>query len=177
MEPEQLGEIVGEVGRFVAREFEVSPVTLAVDVEDALPLVAVDEPQIRQALLNLLRNARESMPEGGEVRLEARRRAGGVEIRVLDHGDGIPAQQRPHIFDLFYSTKERGTGLGLPLTQQIVIAHAGTIGIGDVEGGGTVFTPVVPRRASGQRRGRSGGVIRPGRPAGAAGRRRASRGR
>ncbi|MFK7987488.1 MAG: ATP-binding protein [Sandaracinaceae bacterium] len=140
LEPEQIGIIVSEVGRFVAREFEVSPVTLAVDVEDPLPDVDVDEPQIRQALLNLLRNARESMPDGGEVRLVARRSDGGVEVRVSDRGEGIPVQQRAHIFDLFYSTKERGTGLGLPLTQQIVAAHGGSIRCDDQPGGGTEFT-------------------------------------
>ena len=102
--------------------------------------MAADEPQIRQALLNLLRNARESMPEGGEVKLECLPMDGGVVIRVSDQGEGIPPDKRPHIFDLFYSTKERGTGLGLPLTMQIVAAHGGTIRCEDAPEGGTVFT-------------------------------------
>lgn len=140
LEPESLGEIVEEVGRFVAREMETSNVRLRVEVEPGLPLVAADEPQIRQALLNLLRNAREAMTAGGEVGLEARGVDGGVEIRVSDQGSGISANERAHIFDLFYSTKERGTGLGLPLTQQIVAAHAGKIRCEDGEDGGTVFS-------------------------------------
>ncbi|MCZ7685852.1 MAG: ATP-binding protein [Sandaracinaceae bacterium] len=114
LEPESLGDIVLEVGRFVAREMETSSVRLRVEVAPDLPLVAADEPQIRQALLNLLRNAREAMSEGGEVGLEARSEAGGVEIRVIDQGPGIPPVERAHIFDLFYSTKERGTGLRPP---------------------------------------------------------------
>ena len=145
LENEQLGEIVDEVGRFVAREFETSLIRLHVDVAPGLPLVAADEPQIRQALLNLLRNARESMPEGGRVDLEAREAEGGIEILVTDRGAGIPREKRLHIFDLFYSTKERGSGLGLPLTQQIVSAHGGTIACDDAEGGGTVFTMWLPR--------------------------------
>lgn len=144
LEPESLGEIVEEVGRFVAREMAHSAVRLAVEVEPELPLVAADEPQIRQALLNLLRNAREAMAEGGEVRLEARRSDGGVEIRVTDEGPGIPAVERAHIFDMFYSTKERGTGLGLPLTQQIVAAHAGRIRCQDGVPGGSVFSVWLP---------------------------------
>ncbi len=140
LEPESLGEIVLEVGRFVAREMETSSVRLRVEVEPDLPLVAADEPQIRQALLNLLRNAREAMSDGGEVGLEARAEAGGVQIRVIDQGPGIPPVERAHIFDLFYSTKERGTGLGLPLTQQIVAAHAGRIRCDDGPSGGTVFS-------------------------------------
>ncbi len=139
LEPESLGEIAEEVGRFVAREMESSSVSLRVEVEPGLPLVAADEPQIRQALLNLLRNAREAMSEGGEVRLEASTVDGGVEIRVRDRGPGIPPNERAHIFDLFYSTKERGTGLGLSLTQQIVAAHGGRIRCDDAPGGGTVF--------------------------------------
>ncbi len=140
LEPESLGDVVDEVGRFVAREMETSAVRLWVRVEPDLPLVAADESQIRQALLNLLRNAREAMAEGGEVRLEARQVEGGVEIRVSDQGPGIPFEERAHIFDMFYSTKERGTGLGLPLTQQIVAAHGGRIRCEDAEGGGTVFS-------------------------------------
>jgi len=144
LEPEPLGELVDEVGRFVSRELEASGVTLSVDVAGDLPLVAADEPQIRQALLNLLRNAKDAMPEGGEVKIDARPLDGGLAIRVRDHGEGIAEEARRHIFDLFYSTKERGTGLGLPLTQQIVAAHGGRIVCEDADGGGTLFTMWFP---------------------------------
>jgi len=144
LEPEQLDELVDEVGRFVAREFETSNVSLRVEVEPGVPLVRADEPQIRQALLNLLRNAREAMPDGGEVLMEARSADGGMEIAVTDRGVGVPVERRARIFDLFYSTKDLGSGLGLPLTQQIVIAHGGTIACDDAEGGGTVFTMWFP---------------------------------
>jgi signal transduction histidine kinase len=150
LEAESLGEIAEEVGRFVAREMEASSTRLRVEIEPDLPLVAADEPQIRQALLNLLRNAREAMVEGGEVALEARAIEGGVELRVIDGGVGIAPEQRAHIFDLFYSTKERGTGIGLSLTQQIVQAHGGRIRCDDAPGGGTVFAMwFPPARADG----------------------------
>ncbi len=144
LEPEILGDIAEEVGRFVAREMEHSNVTLRVEVSPDLPMVAADEPQIRQALLNLLRNAREAVSDGGEVGLFARELDGGVEIRVSDQGPGVSPEVRAHIFDLFYSTKDHGTGLGLPLTQQIVAAHGGKIRCEDAPGGGTVFAMWFP---------------------------------
>ncbi|MBX3275910.1 MAG: HAMP domain-containing protein [Sandaracinaceae bacterium] len=144
LEPEPLGALVDEVGRFVARELESSGITLRVEVDADLPLVAADESQIRQALLNLLRNAKDAMAQGGEILLAARRAPGGLEILVRDRGEGIAPEARVHLFDLFYSTKERGTGLGLPLTQQIVAAHGGVIRCDDADGGGTVFTMWFP---------------------------------
>jgi signal transduction histidine kinase len=95
-------------------------------------------------LLNLIRNAREAMPEGGPVALVARSLDGGVEVRVEDRGRGIPESTRARLFELFYSSKERGTGLGLSLTQQIVVAHRGRIRCEDAEGGGTAFTVWLP---------------------------------
>ncbi|MGF1468401.1 MAG: ATP-binding protein [Sandaracinaceae bacterium] len=139
LEPESLGALVQEVGSFVAREMESSGVGLRMVVEPDLPLVLVDESQVRQALLNLLRNAREAMPNGGEVTLSSVRAGSGVEVAVTDQGAGLPADVRARIFELFYSTKERGTGLGLTLTQQIVAAHGGRVTCEDAPGGGTRF--------------------------------------
>lgn len=142
LEPDDLGELIQSVALFVRREMEASKVELQLHV-DELPSVAFDEAQLRQALLNLLRNAREAMGEG-VVQLNARARDGGVEIRVADRGPGIPAAERERIFDLFFTTKERGTGLGLPLTHQIVEAHSGCIECSANPEGGTVFTIWLP---------------------------------
>ena len=144
LEPEDLGEVVTEVARFVDREMKSAGCTVELRIDPALPLVAVDESQIRQALLNLLRNAREAMPHGGEITVSATRAPGGVEIEVRDRGEGIPPERKEKLFDLFHSTKERGTGLGLPLTQQIVVAHRGVIRCEDAPGGGTVFRMTFP---------------------------------
>jgi signal transduction histidine kinase/HAMP domain-containing protein len=139
LEPEDLGHLVRSVTSFIAREMEGSSVDVEVDVEDDLPLVALDEQQMRQALLNLLRNAREAMPDGGPIRVTAKRVGTEVRLTVEDEGEGIPEEQRTRIFDLFYTTKERGTGLGLPLTRQIVVAHGGQIRCEGGEDGGTIF--------------------------------------
>lgn len=143
LEADDLGELIRSVGQFVRREMEASKVELKIEL-DELPPVAFDEAQLRQALLNLLRNAREAMSVEGEVSLRARVVEGGVEIRVADRGPGIPAAERERIFDLFFTTKERGTGLGLPLTHQIVEAHSGRIECAANPEGGTVFTIWLP---------------------------------
>jgi signal transduction histidine kinase len=126
---------------------EEARLVLNVEVDEDLPLVAIDEPQIRQALLNLLRNAREAMAGGGRASIEATGDGDGVRIRVRDEGPGIPPASRDRIFDIFYTTKERGSGLGLPLTQQIVVAHGGRIRCEAGAGGGTTFEMWLPAAA------------------------------
>lgn len=148
LEPEDVGEIARSVAALVQKEMESTGTKLVVRIDGDLPLVAVDEAQVRQALLNLLRNAREAMPGGGAVHLDVERADGGLRIAVRDEGTGIAPEQREHIFDLFYTTKERGTGLGLPLTQQIVVAHGGRIRCDDADGGGTTFELWFPTAAA-----------------------------
>lgn len=155
LEPDDPGAVIRSVSELVRAEMRESGIDLHVEVADDLPQVAMDEPQIRQALLNLLRNAREAMPEGGDVRIEADHHDGGVRVLVRDEGPGIPAEERRRIFDLFYTTKERGTGLGLPLTQQIVVAHGGRIRCESGADGGTTFELWLPAA------GRATGVAAP----------------
>ena len=142
--PEDPADLLRSTVEFVRREMDAAGVELKVDVGSALPEVAMDEPQLRQALLNLLRNAREAMPDGGTAKIEATRYDGGVRIQVHDEGLGIEAEARDHVFDLFYTTKERGTGLGLPLTQQIVVAHGGRISCKKRNPRGTTFEVWLP---------------------------------
>jgi nitrogen fixation/metabolism regulation signal transduction histidine kinase len=144
LEPEDLGHIVRSVTSFVAREMEGSGVELDLQIAEDLPMVALDEQQIRQAIMNLLRTARESMPDGGRVTIVVDKSDRGVTLPVSDEGEGIPDAERDRIFDLFYTTKERGTGLGLPLTRQIVVAHGGVIRCEGGPGVGTVFELVFP---------------------------------
>jgi signal transduction histidine kinase len=152
--PEDPTDLLNELATFVRREMDASGVELRVDLAPQLPLVAMDESQLRQALLNLLRNAREAMPDGGIAKLEATRYDAGVRIMVHDEGAGIGQEAREHVFDLFYTTKERGTGLGLPLTQQIVVAHGGRIDCKPRHPSGTTFEiwlPAAARATSGSR--------------------------
>jgi signal transduction histidine kinase len=110
-----------------------------------LPPVSVDEGQIRQVLLNLLRNAREAMSAGGRVVLRAERdERGGVSLCVEDEGAGIDAEARERLFEPFYTTKTHGTGLGLVITQEIVEAHGGRILCEPREPRGTRFRVTLP---------------------------------
>ncbi|MCA9583385.1 MAG: HAMP domain-containing protein, partial [Myxococcales bacterium] len=139
LEVDDVGTLLESLVDFVGGEMAEGKVALEFDVAPNLPKIAMDESQLRQVFLNLLRNAREAMPEGGRALLRARERDGGVEVEVVDNGSGISEGDRERIFELFYTTKENGTGLGLPLTQQIVVAHGGRIECTEAEGSGTRF--------------------------------------
>jgi signal transduction histidine kinase len=139
LEPEHLGDTVQSTAQFLRPELERHGMSLAVEVAEGLPLVALDENQIRQVLLNLIKNAREAMSEGGRVALAVSARDGGVVVSVADDGAGMDEARRERLFDLFFTTKELGTGLGLPLSQQIVLAHRGHIRCQSAPGEGTVF--------------------------------------
>jgi nitrogen fixation/metabolism regulation signal transduction histidine kinase len=146
LEPGDLGEAAGEVAEFMRAELEQAGVWLELDVARSLPAVAFDEAQLRQALLNLLRNAREALAEkGGCVRVSVAAEDGEVCLRVTDDGPGIPPAVQARIFDPFFTTKEHGTGLGLALTQQIVAAHGGRIRVLGGPGRGTTFELAFPR--------------------------------
>jgi signal transduction histidine kinase len=147
LEPEDLGDIARDTAEFLRKELNAAGVRLELQIQSNLPLTALDEAQIRQVLINLLKNAREAMPEGGNVRLEVATAEGGVVARVADQGAGMTPEQRARIFDLFYTTKAGGTGLGLPLSQQIVVAHGGVIRCESKKGEGTVFELWFPIRA------------------------------
>jgi signal transduction histidine kinase len=144
LEPEHLGDITRSTVEFVRPEFQAAGIALDIDVPAGLPLIALDEGQIRQVLINLLKNAREAQPGGGRVSVSLAADDGGVVVRVRDEGPGIPDDQRQRMFDLFYTTKTGGTGLGLPLSQQIVVAHGGVIRCDSTPGAGTVFELCFP---------------------------------
>ncbi|HXU68511.1 MAG TPA: ATP-binding protein [Polyangia bacterium] len=148
LEREDLGELLQSLVAFMHQELEGHGVTVDARIEPGLPAVAADEHQLRQALLNLLRNAVEAMREGGRLTLTASRvapeQSGGDEGRyvlltIADTGEGIAAEHLPKIFDPFFSTKEGGTGLGLALTQQIIVEHGGRIEVRSEPGAGTTF--------------------------------------
>lgn len=108
------------------------------DLSPAMPLIEADELQIEQVLHNLLRNAVEAMPEGGTLRLGTAIGAGGdAEISIQDTGPGIPAEDRDRIFQSFYTTKIKGTGLGLTIVQRVLKNHGGEILVEQPEAGGT----------------------------------------
>jgi signal transduction histidine kinase len=145
LEGEDLGAIATSVLEFAGGELALAGITWNVDIEPGLPEVAADENQLRQALLNLVRNAKEAMPGGGKISLAVGRAAEGqVRLVLADSGLGIPPANLANIFEPFFSTKAKGTGLGLALVQQIVSEHGGRIEVDCPPGGGTRFTILLP---------------------------------
>jgi signal transduction histidine kinase len=143
--PEDVNEIASGLVEFVAPEFGAAGIELRLDLAPRLPPVRADEGQLRAAFLNLLRNSREAMPAGGVAIVTTRAGpSGAVEVEVRDTGGGIPAEDLTRIFDPFYSTKEKGTGLGLAFAQQVVKEHGGGIRCTSEVGSGTAFTVVLP---------------------------------
>ena len=109
-----------------------------------LPAVALDADLFKQALLNLLLNAQQAMPDGGQVTIQAGREAEGVFLSVIDAGKGMAPEVAARVFRPFFSTRPGGTGLGLATTRRIVEAHGGTIDVQSEVGRGSKFTIHLP---------------------------------
>ena len=146
-----VGEVVGPV---VRRARVASGQRVDVDVPEELPPVLVDPVRLDQVLTNLLDNAR-GYAADGPVQVVVRPVGGTVELRVVDHGPGIPDPERERVFDQFYRLKgggrrPEGTGMGLAICRGIVEAHDGTLLVETTPGGGATFVltlPVSPREA------------------------------
>jgi signal transduction histidine kinase len=150
MEADDVAAAVKEIVDFARPEIEHAGCTVTLHFDERIPPALFDEAQLRQALLNLLRNAREAMAKGGPVDVSVVGEGMSVVVRVADRGGGIPEEIRARVFDPFFSTKGEGTGLGLAITSHIVEAHGGTVTCEPREGGGTVFRvalPIAPARA------------------------------
>jgi signal transduction histidine kinase len=139
LEPLALRTLLEEV-----RELTAAPGGAQVTVDAAPDLtVCADAGQLRRALLNLARNA-VAAARGGHVQLAAHRAADTVHIEVRDDGPGVPAELRDKIFTPFFTTREKGTGLGLAFVREIVREHGSEIAVGDAPGGGSIFSFVLP---------------------------------
>src|SRR4029079_15425244 len=127
-------------------------VEIATSYADGLPPVRADAEQLLQVFLNLALNAVQAMPEGGRlfvsrsIRRATRRGAAAafLEVRFRDTGVGIPPGDLRNLFIPFFTTKEKGTGLGLPISQRIIENHGGTIELRSQAGMGATFTVLLP---------------------------------
>jgi signal transduction histidine kinase len=121
-------------------------VRVVVDVPASVPSVNADASMLRQAFLNLAINAIQAMPHGGTLRLEAAPASRGrVEVKVEDTGVGIPPADLGKIFDLYFTTKDHGTGIGLSMVYRIVQLHDGEVEVQSTPGKGTTFRVFLPR--------------------------------
>jgi signal transduction histidine kinase len=144
-EEQDLGQAVHTWGTEMQPELAARGVTLQLQGLAELGRVAFHANTLRRALLNLVQNAADAMPQGGTVVLAGQGTPTQVQLRVQDTGSGIAVEALEQIFEPLYTTKPGGTGLGLYIVQEIVAAHGGHVTVESMPGQGTTFTLTLPR--------------------------------
>jgi len=145
-----LNNVIEDVVALSRHLIHTSAVELSLDLEEELPWTSVDVNQMKQVLLNLVHNALQAMPDGGEMEIKtetaSRHHRDWVVVSVRDTGVGIPQLEQARIFEPFYTTKgnQGGTGLGLSVTYGIVTDHGGQIDVESQPGAGSKFTVWLP---------------------------------
>jgi PAS domain S-box-containing protein len=144
--PLDLNAVVEESVQLLQKPLAADNVLIVTRLDRTLPPILGDSTTLHQVLMNLLTNAREAMPGGGQVRLETgpAERPGWIRLLVADTGTGIPAEEISKVFDPFYTTKRTGTGLGLSVTYGIIQEHGGTVDVQSRPGEGTTFVISFP---------------------------------
>jgi signal transduction histidine kinase len=145
--PANLADVVEELTDFFGPMARAANIEIKSYIPTDLPLLALNRDMFKQALLNLLLNAQQAMPTGGEVTLLARSETQGVLFEVIDTGRGMSPDVLANAFRPFYSTRSGGSGLGLPTTRKIIETHGGTINVQSELGHGTKFTIRLPALA------------------------------
>jgi PAS domain S-box-containing protein len=144
LHPASLNDVVRETVELLKPELENRGIDVEEQLSDRLPLAPIDRAQIGQVLVNLCKNAMQAMTRGGVLRLITEPAPNGVWLVIADTGGGIPAEMLTRIFEPFYTTKKRGSGLGLMIVQRIIRDHGGRIELESNVGSGTTFRIWLP---------------------------------
>jgi signal transduction histidine kinase len=142
--PTGLAKIIEDMIDFFSPTARSANIEIKSFVSGDLPNVLLDGDLFKQALLNLMLNAEQAMPEGGQITVQAHEEPGAICLSLIDTGKGIPQEVLGKIFQPFFSTRTGGHGLGLPTTRKIVEAHGGAIEVQSEIGRGTKFTIRLP---------------------------------
>ena len=146
MLPTDVNQLLLDSAQFIAPACKQRHVQLVTDFQKELYPVALDQNQFgRGVILNLLTNAMEKIGQQGTIVLRTRETSDYVEIQVEDNGGGVPSEDEPKIFELFFSTKEHGTGLGLAIARRIVQEHGGELTLENRPGQGATFVIHLPK--------------------------------
>jgi len=146
--PSDLNREINDVLDFYRPEAQAAGIEIVRYLDPDLPSVLLDREAFRGALLNLILNAKQAMPGGGQLVMRTTANSDMVALYVIDNGCGMNEATASQMFDAFFSTKPGGSGLGLPTTGKIIEAHGGRISVQSDVGQGTQFTvelPVPPR--------------------------------
>jgi signal transduction histidine kinase len=145
----QPGVLIDAIRPIVSAEAERHGIDLRIEVANSLPDVRVDSGMMQQALLNLALNACQAMPDGGHLRLGASSASGKrIEILCEDTGPGIKPEHLDRIFDLYFTTKKGGSGIGLSMVYRAVQLHDGEIQVQSIPGSGTTFRILLPQAST-----------------------------
>jgi signal transduction histidine kinase len=140
-----IGFLLEDTLSFVEEQFSKNKIRIAKKTASNLPMVEVFPDELRQVFLNLLMNSRDSMPKGGKIEVSARLKKDRLEIEFKDTGSGIEEKDLQHIFEPFYTTKDKGSGLGLWISNEIIKRHGGEIKVKNREDKkGTCFNLILP---------------------------------
>jgi signal transduction histidine kinase len=143
-EPAQITEVLEEVLEFLGPKFAQANVELRALLDKHLPLTSIDRNAMKQVFMNLLVNAVQAMPEGGELIVRSRLEGEHVLVEITDTGEGIPEELMEKIWQIYYSRRRTGTGMGLPTARRIVEELDGSISVVSEKGKGTLFTIRLP---------------------------------
>lgn len=145
--PHDLNKVISDLVCFYRPQAEAHNIDLRFSLLDRPLVCDIDQTAVKQAILNLLINAQQAMPNGGQVYLQVGVHGEALaRLDVIDTGPGIPEDQREKVFQAYYSTKKAGSGLGLATVRQIVRAHGGQIYLYSHPPHGSCFTLLLPRR-------------------------------
>ena len=139
-----LGELLNHLVTLLKEEASSQGIHLQAEINPNLPLIKMDDEKLTQALINIMKNGMQAMDRGGILRIESNPLKDRVEVTISDSGSGIPPQQMEKIFDYYYTTKEKGVGLGLPIAHRIIEAHGGQLRVESRVGYGTKVIVTLP---------------------------------
>ncbi len=146
LKPTDLREVIESVVNVTQQELQESGIALHLHIDPDLPHIPGSRDKLQQVLINLVSNARDAMPQGGILEIAALRQGPTVRMQVRDSGVGIPKENLSRVFDAFFTTKGKvsGVGLGLSVSYGIISQHRGTIEVASEVGRGSTFTVVLP---------------------------------
>jgi len=127
LEAVDLADLLNYILNLMGKQLKENKVTVLVDFFGEIPAVMAVGSQLQQVFINLILNASDAMPQGGQLRISARALKKGVEILFHDSGEGVPKEMQQNIFEPFFSSKDGGTGLGLTVSYNIIVAHGGSL--------------------------------------------------
>lgn len=142
--PVDVSGLLSDVVKGLSYDPSLARITFDLEIGSSVELPG-DVNQLRSLFTNILMNAAQSMPQGGIVEVRTGAQPSGWRVSIRDHGPGIPPEVRERVFEPFYTTKHRGTGLGLPTARRIADAHGGSVLLDDAPGGGTAVSITLPR--------------------------------